>query len=98
MTSLLDYPMNVRDSKQYIQFSPLEDITAYELAKVIQIDYTAVQLNLPVEECLRFIEEHDIQRHFLLDGERLLVGDDVDEESPREDRGESLEWHEDDNA
>lgn len=73
MTSLLDYPMNVRDASQHIQFSPFEDITAYELAKVIQIDYTAVQLNLPVEECLRFIREHDIQRHFLLDGERLLA-------------------------
>ena len=79
ITSFLDLFRKAPYKKRRIQFSPLKDITAYELAKIIQIDNTVKSLHFanPDLEYLHLLSEHGagIQRHFLLEGKRLHESD-----------------------
>jgi len=68
---MISLPDRFRVNERHIQFSPLVDITAYELARIIQTDNSVKLLRLSAQECLRLIEKYHVQRHFLLDGKQI---------------------------
>ena len=55
-----------------LQFSPLEDITAYELVQILQISNSSKSFCKPVEQhCIDLFRQSKVERHWLLNGKRL---------------------------
>ena len=51
------------DAKRYT-YNPKEDITAYELSRIIQLFFTISATNSYNYDTIGFVKEHKLERHF----------------------------------